>query len=85
MEQKHFTAIVVGENHEEIMKKYDSKLKITPYVAMQFKDSKQLYETELKFLETLLANNSDALSEDGKEWIKFELETLKKLIILIIT
>jgi hypothetical protein len=77
MEQKHFTAIVIGDNHQEIMEKYDSNLKITPYVAMQFKDSKQLYETELKFLETLLANNSDALSEEGKDWIKFELETLK--------
>ena len=78
MEQKHFTAIVIGDNHQEIMEKYDSNLKITPYVAMQFKDSKELYETEIMFLETLLANNSDALSEDGKDWIKFELETLKK-------
>ena len=47
MEQKHFTAIVIGDDHQEIMKKYDSNLKITPYVAMQFKDSKELYETEI--------------------------------------
>ena len=35
---KHFTAIVVGENPDEIMKKYDLTRKVEPYVVYKLSD-----------------------------------------------
>ena len=45
---KHFTAIVIGENPDEIMKKYDLSLKVEPYVVYKLSDIKQYKENTLR-------------------------------------
>lgn len=50
---RHFTTIVVGENPEEIMKKYDSANKVEPYVVYEFSKIKQYRENYIKCYEGL--------------------------------
>lgn len=46
--------VVVGENPDELVKKYDKKLKVEPYVVYQFKDAKKLHEKYIKILQGVL-------------------------------
>lgn len=53
---RHFTAIVVGENPDEIMKKYDLSEKVEPYVVYKLSEVKQYKENALrayKYLSTV--------------------------------
>ncbi len=60
MEQKHFTAIVVGKNHEEIMKKFDKNIEVEPYVEFYFSKAKEYYDNEIKvYQEFLKEKNHD--------------------------
>jgi len=45
---RHFTAVVVGENPEEIMKKYDSNVKVEPYALYKFSEVKKYKENTLR-------------------------------------
>lgn len=45
---RHFTAIVVGDNPDEIMKKYDLSVKVEPYVVYKLDDIKKYKENTLK-------------------------------------
>ena len=64
MSQNHFTAIVIGENHNEIMAKYSNKLKVSPYIVMKFSDADLYRNKYIKFYKALLSKaNSDIISK----------------------
>ena len=48
MDNRHFTAVVVGENPDEIMKQYDLSLKVTPYVVYRISEVKKYKENTIK-------------------------------------
>jgi hypothetical protein len=54
MENRHFTLIVVGENPDELVKKYDSTIKVEPYVVLQFKNAGELHKKHIHFYEEML-------------------------------
>lgn len=76
MKQKHFTVIVAGENHEELMKQYSNKIKTEPTVVMEFSKAKDYYDKEIKIYEEFLKTNNH--DENFEDLIKFKLETLKE-------
>ena len=66
---KHFTAIVVGENPDEIMKKYDLTLKVEPYVVYHFADLKKIKEntiTSYRYVSTI-ETMPETIREEYKE------------------
>ena len=71
MEQQHFTAIVVGDNHEEIMKQYDKNLPIEPFVILEFNKSQEYYNKQIRLYEEMLKRSD--LSDSIKELINEEL------------
>lgn len=77
MEQQHFTAIVVGDNHEEIMKQYDKNLSIEPFVILEFNKSQVYYNKQIQLYEEMLKKSD--LSDSIKELINEELEYLKEI------
>lgn len=68
----YFTAIVAGDNPEIIMKEYDKKLKVDPYILYKIEDShslKQLYLNECK--EDLKVETEDFAIDDINDEIDY--------------
>lgn len=66
---KHFTTIVVGENPDEIMKKYDLSVKVEPYVVYEFAKLKEYKENTLKAYKYLstVQTMPETIREEYKE------------------
>ena len=69
---RHFTAVVVGENPEEIMKKYDSNVKVEPYALYKFSEVKKYKENTLRAYRNISDNKDmpDSIREEYKEKVK---------------
>ena len=52
-EFRHFNVLVVGENPEEIIMKYDANLKVKPYVKYEYARAKEYQASYLKSLSVL--------------------------------
>lgn len=83
MEQKRsrfFSIMVVGDNPEEIIKKYDLSLKVEPYVKYKYLDAGKYKTISIKALEKILSE-ADKISLPGttKVALKERLTELKKL------
>ena len=74
---RHFTAIVVGENPDEIMKKYDSAKKVEPYVVYRLSDVSKYKENTLKAYKHIA--NSDAMPETIREEYKEKALEVEKM------
>ena len=75
MENRHFTAIVIGENPDETMKRYDSTLKVEPYVVY-YANQAAKYKNDYEQVYEALAN--DQTSPDYiRESYKESLDTIK--------
>lgn len=58
---KLFTVLVVGENPEELMKKYDMNLKVERYIKYRYLDAEQMKKNSIKIL-TEFVNNPKILN-----------------------
>lgn len=68
MAQSGFKKIlVIGNNHEEIIKKYSADTKVEKYVYMKRDDAEKNQRKYLKYLETLLNNKEIKLPEYQRE------------------
>jgi len=56
---KHFSVIVVGENPEELLKKYDSNIKVEPYNVFEFSRAKEYKERYLSTLKQMIEKCED--------------------------
>ena len=74
---RHFTAIVVGENPDEIMKKYDLTKKVEPYVVYRLSDVSKYKENTLKAYKHIA--NSDVMPETIREEYKEKALELEKM------
>lgn len=63
MSNKHFTLVVIGDNHSERVKNFDNNLKVDKYLLWEFKKSKQYYEQAIKYYE-LMSKNLNGLEKD---------------------
>ena len=64
------TVLVIGKNHEEIIKKYSLDTKVEKYLKMKFDDAELLRQKHLDFIEKVLTNKKVILSERQKEIYK---------------
>lgn len=72
-----FTTIVAGENPKELMKEYDKKIKVTPYVLYESKDAHKLKVLYIDSCKDEL--NSDDLTSFDIDEINDELDYVKNL------
>lgn len=64
------TVLVIGDNHEEIIKKYSLDTSVEPYVRYKRDDASKLQKQHLKFLESILTNPNFTMTERQKEMYK---------------
>lgn len=64
------TVLVIGDNHEEIIKKYSLDTIVEPYVRYKRNDAAKLQKQHLKFLESILTNPNFTMTERQKEMYK---------------
>ena len=74
---RHFTAIVVGENPDEIMEKYDLSKKVEPYVVYRLSDISKYKENALKAYQHIA--NSEIMPESIREEYKEKVLELEKM------
>lgn len=53
-DNRHFMLVVVGENPDELIKKYDNSLTVDPYVVLKFSDAKKYHNKYILMLKELL-------------------------------
>ena len=63
-----YTCLIAGKNPEEIIKKYDSNIKVEKYIKYKFSDSKKLRKSAISLLKSILKK------DDGNKEIKERLE-----------
>lgn len=72
---KFFTAMVIGEEPDKLMKKYDKSLKVEPYIKYKYLDAKKMQSATIKSIEAILSDpkkfglnqfNVDMLTERKK-------------------
>lgn len=76
MENRHFNVIVIGENPELIMEKYDLNKNVSPYIVYKFKDAAKYKEQRIHFCEEAINSKIDT---ELIEYFKEELEYVKGL------
>ena len=79
-ESKLFTLMVVSENPDGVIAKYDASREVEPYVKFHYKDSGKLRKKAIKTVGELLENaGSIGLTPFMKDHFEDRLRTLKKM------
>ena len=77
MEQnRHFTAIVVGNNPDSIIAQYNKAIKVEPYLLYQLSKKKEYHESMIHFYEKAIESTTD---EKQLRVFKEELDYLKSI------
>ena len=75
-----FTLMVVGENPDELIKKYDLNLKVEPYIKYYYKDMAKYKKKAIKAVQELLANSDKLdLTEFMKDYFNEKIRVIKSL------
>lgn len=77
MGSKFFTVMVVGDNPEGLMSKYDKALKVKPYIKYKYLDAEKIRLNAIKMLSNIIASyDKFAMSEDQLEYFKSRLKAI---------
>jgi hypothetical protein len=77
MGSKFFTVMVVGDDPEGLMSKYDKALKVKPYIKYRYLDAEKIRSNAVKMLSNIIANyDKFAMSEDQLEYFKARLKAI---------
>ena len=77
MGSKFFTVMVVGDNPEGLMSKYDKALKVKPYIKYRYLDAEKIRSNAVKMLSNIIASyDKFAMSEDQLEYFKARLKAI---------
>ena len=77
MGSKFFTVMVVGDNPEGLMSKYDKALKVKPYIKYKYLDAEKIRSNAIKMLSNIIASyDKFAMSEDQLEYFKSRLKAI---------
>src|SRR5574344_1786238 len=80
MKQEILTLMVVGENPDELLKKYDMSLQVEPYIKYKFLDAKKIKKNAEKMLTNFLKSDSSVkLSESVKKYFEEKLSDTKDM------
>ena len=72
------TVLVIGENHEELIKKYSADSKVEMYVKCRLDDAEKLHNRFLKLIESILDSKELTISESQRENYKKLYLTIKE-------
>ena len=61
VKNRFYSLMVVGDNPDEMIKKYDSKLKVEPYIKYHYNDAGKLKKKAIKLMQDVV-DNSDKVS-----------------------
>lgn len=64
------TVLVVGNNADELIKKYDLDTKVEPYVKLKRSDAGKVQKSHLKFIDSILTSDKIVLTERQREVYK---------------
>ena len=64
------TVMVVGDNADELIKKYDLDTKVEPYIKLKRADAEKAKKKHLKFIDSILTSDSIVLSDKQREVYK---------------
>ena len=56
-----FTLMVVGDEPDEIIKKYDANLEVEPYVKYHYKDKEKYRKKAIKIAQEVVENSDETL------------------------
>ena len=77
MGSKFFTVMVVGDNPEGLMSKYDKALKVKPYIKYKYLDAEKIRSNAIKMLSNIISSyDKFAMSEDQLEYFKSRLKAI---------
>lgn len=77
MASKFFTVMVVGDNPEDLMAKYDKALKVKPYIKYKYLDADKLRKNAIKMLSNIVDNyDKFAMSEYQRDYFKERLKAI---------
>jgi hypothetical protein len=77
MGSKFFTVMVVGDNPEGLMSKYDKALKVKPYIKYKYLDAEKIRSNAIKMLSNIISNyDKFAMSEGQLEYFKSRLKAI---------
>lgn len=77
---KFFSIMVVGDNPDEIVNKYDLNKTVEPYVKYRYLDAKKYKSTAIKVIEKLLSEGDKIpIKGNVRESLKERLRTLKNM------
>lgn len=77
----HFTVLVVGDNPQQLLDKYNSSKKVEKYIKYHYSDAKKLHSNAIITLETILKSPKDfGLNKDYQiDLLKEEIENLRNI------
>ena len=61
------TVLVIGDNHEELIKKYSADTKVEEHVKCRLDDAEHLHKSFLKLIETILESKDLNISENQRD------------------
>lgn len=73
------TVLVIGENHEELIKKYSADSKVEMHVKCRLDDAEKLHNRFLKLIESILDSKELTISESQRENYKKLYLTIKEM------
>lgn len=72
------TVLVIGDNPEELMSKYDMNLKVEPYIKYRYLDAEKMRKSAIKSIKQLMQHSDEIqLSKFQQDYLKNRMETLK--------
>ena len=75
-----FTLMVVGDEPDEIIKKYDANLEVEPYVKYHYKDKEKYRKKAIKIAQEVVENSDKfGMSPFMKDYFQDKVKYLKKL------
>lgn len=73
------TVLVIGDNHEEIVKKYSMDTRVEPYVFMKRDDAEAKQKAHLSLIENILDSKEIKLSDTERETYKNQYLDIKEM------
>lgn len=77
---KFFSVMVVGDNPDDLMKKYDINLKVEPYIKYKYADAKKIRTNSLKILEEIIKNKKElSLNDFQTDYFKTRMKVISSM------
>ena len=77
---RFYSLMVVGSNPDEMVKKYDSKLEVEPYIKYYYKDAGKLKKKAIKLMQDVVDNSDKVdLTDIMIDYLKDRIKNLKSM------